>query len=62
MREVKTHKKEKLKIPILYYKSLDILHCKNCLKTTNISKVYMYVEVYMSFLRLFAARDLHCGS
>jgi hypothetical protein len=60
VREVKTHKKEKLKMSILYSKSVDTLHCKNCLNTINISK--SYIEVYMSFLRLFATRDLHCGS
>ena len=60
VREVKTHQKEKLKMPNLYSKSVDILRCKDCLKTINISK--SYIEVYTSILRLFAARDLHCGS
>ena len=58
MREVRTHEEEKLKMQILYPKSVDILLCKNRLRTINVSKVN--IKIYTSLSRLFASRDLQC--
>lgn len=56
VREVRTHKQEKLKMQILYSKSVDILLCKNSLRTLNISKVN--IKIYTSLSQLFTVRDL----